>query len=65
MKIPRRFLHGGGMHSVPKTFFDFPFSGNGYKIRLALTQLGLPFAFEVRLHCLGHALERTSNTKAH
>jgi glutathione S-transferase len=47
MKTPRRFLHGGGMHSVPKTLFDFPFSGNGYKIRLALTQLGLPFEYRI------------------
>jgi len=35
------------MHSHPKTLFDFPFSGNGYKIRLALTQLGLPFQYRV------------------
>ena len=35
------------MHSRPKTLFDFPFSGNGYKVRLALTQLGLPFEYRV------------------
>ena len=35
------------MHSLPGTLFDFPFSGNGYKIRLALTQLGLAFDYEV------------------
>jgi glutathione S-transferase len=35
------------MHSPPKTLFDFPFSGNGYKVRLALTQLGLPFEYRV------------------
>jgi glutathione S-transferase len=29
------------------TLFDFPFSGNGYKIRLALTQLGLPFEYRI------------------
>ncbi|MEM7412836.1 MAG: glutathione S-transferase family protein [Myxococcota bacterium] len=26
--------------------YDYPFSGNGYKIRLALAQLELPFAYE-------------------
>lgn len=35
------------MHSLPTTLFDFPFSGNGYKVRLALTQLGLPFEYHV------------------
>jgi hypothetical protein len=33
------------MHSVPQRLFDFPFSGNGYKVRLALTQLGWPFEY--------------------
>jgi glutathione S-transferase len=33
------------MPSLPETLFDFPFSGNGYKIRLALTQLGLAFDY--------------------
>ena len=35
------------MPPAPKTLFDFPFSGNGYKIRLALTQLNLPFEYQV------------------
>jgi glutathione S-transferase len=29
----------------PLRLYDFPFSGNGYKIRLALTQLGLSFTY--------------------
>jgi glutathione S-transferase len=35
------------MHARPDTLFDFPVSGNGYKIRLALTQLELPFRYSV------------------
>jgi glutathione S-transferase len=35
------------MHSAPKRLFDFPFSGNGYKVRLALAQLALPVDYEV------------------
>jgi len=31
----------------PKRLYDFPFSGNGYKIRLALAQLGLAVEYEV------------------
>jgi glutathione S-transferase len=31
----------------PKRLYDFPFSGNGYKIRLALAQLGLPVTYTV------------------
>lgn len=33
------------MDPRPLRLWDFPFSGNGYKIRLALTQLGLPFEY--------------------
>lgn len=33
------------MSARPYRLYDFPFSGNGYKIRLALTQLGLPFEY--------------------
>ena len=33
------------MDARPLRLWDFPFSGNGYKIRLALTQLGLPFQY--------------------
>jgi glutathione S-transferase len=29
------------MHAAPKRLYDFPFSGNGYKVRLALAQLGI------------------------
>jgi len=29
------------MAAVPKRLYDFPFSGNGYKVRLALAQLGI------------------------
>ena len=35
------------MHAAPKRLYDFPFSGNGYKVRLALTQLSLPFEYEI------------------
>ena len=35
------------MSPKPRRLHDFPFSGNGYKIRLALTQLGLPFEYRV------------------
>jgi glutathione S-transferase len=31
----------------PKQLYDFPFSGNGYKIRLALAQLGLACDHEI------------------
>lgn len=30
------------MTPIPARLYDFPFSGNGYKVRLALHQLGLP-----------------------
>src|SRR5262245_26741884 len=46
-KVARARTRRGPMHSPPKTLFDFPFSGNGYKVRLALTQLGLPFEYRV------------------
>ncbi len=32
---------------APKKLYDLPFSGNGYKVRLALAQLGIPVAYEV------------------
>ena len=35
------------MRSAPKRLYDFPFSGNGYKVRLALHQLGLPFEHRI------------------
>jgi glutathione S-transferase len=31
----------------PKRLYDFPFSGNGYKIRLALARLGIEVEYEV------------------
>jgi glutathione S-transferase len=31
----------------PVRFYDFPFSGNGYKVRLALAHLGLRVEYEV------------------
>ena len=31
----------------PKRLYDFPFSGNGYKVRLALAQLGTPVEYEI------------------
>jgi glutathione S-transferase len=31
----------------PSRLYDFPFSGNGYKIRLALAQLGITVEYEV------------------
>lgn len=33
--------------AAPKRLYDFPFSGNGYKIRLALAQLGLTVEYEI------------------
>lgn len=33
--------------TAPARLYDFPFSGNGYKIRLAMTQLGLPYNYRV------------------
>ena len=35
------------MSATPKRLYDFPFSGNGYKVRLALAQLHLPFEYRV------------------
>jgi glutathione S-transferase len=35
------------MHPSPKRLYDFPFSGNGYKIRLALAQLNIPVEYQV------------------
>jgi glutathione S-transferase len=34
------------VHSRPKCLYDFPFSGNGYKVRLALAYLGLQVKYE-------------------
>ena len=34
--------------SKPTTLYDYQFSGNGYKIRLALKQLGIPVVIEYR-----------------
>ncbi|MCR9093093.1 MAG: glutathione S-transferase family protein [bacterium] len=34
------------MHCEPKRLYDYLFSGNGYKIRLALAQLGIPSEYE-------------------
>ena len=31
----------------PRRLYDFPFSGNGYKVRLALAQLGIRVEYEV------------------
>jgi glutathione S-transferase len=31
----------------PKKLYDFPFSGNGYKLRLALAQLGVRIDYEI------------------
>src|SRR5574339_271598 len=46
-RLPCTFKARSIMHSLPKTLFDFPFSGNGYKVRLALTQLGFPFEYRI------------------
>ena len=35
------------MSAKPRRLYDFPFSGNGYKIRLALAYLGLTVEYEV------------------
>ena len=35
------------MRARPLRLYDFPFSGNGYKIRLALAQLGIACEYEV------------------
>ena len=35
------------MSATAKRLHDFPFSGNGYKVRLALTQLAIPFEYEI------------------
>ena len=35
------------MAAVPKRLYDFPFSGNGYKVRLALAQLGIGVDYRV------------------
>ena len=35
------------MTAKPARLYDFAFSGNGYKVRLALAELGLPVAYEV------------------
>jgi glutathione S-transferase len=34
------------MNARPKRLYDFPFSGNGYKVRLALAQLGITVEYE-------------------
>ncbi len=34
------------MNAMPKRLYDFPFSGNGYKVRLALASLGLRVEYE-------------------
>ena len=34
------------MNATPKRLYDFPFSGNGYKVRLALAYLGLHVEYE-------------------
>ena len=34
------------MNATPKRLYDFPFSGNGYKVRLALAYLGLRVEYE-------------------
>jgi len=33
------------VNTEPLRLYDFPFSGNGYKLRLAMTQLGLAFDY--------------------
>jgi glutathione S-transferase len=33
--------------ATPKRLYDFPFSGNGYKIRLALAHLGFTVEYEI------------------
>jgi len=35
------------MERIPVRLYDFPFSGNGYKVRLALAQLGLEFDYQI------------------
>jgi glutathione S-transferase len=35
------------LNATPKRLYDFPFSGNGYKIRLALAYLGLAVEYEI------------------
>jgi glutathione S-transferase len=35
------------MNPRPKRLYDFPFSGNGYKVRLALAQLGIVVEYEI------------------
>jgi len=35
-----------GSSAQPKRLYDFPFSGNGYKVRLALAHLGLSVEYE-------------------
>jgi glutathione S-transferase len=35
------------MSPRPKRLYDFPFSGNGYKVRLALAQLKIPIEYEI------------------
>jgi glutathione S-transferase len=36
-----------GLSAQPKRLYDFPFSGNGYKIRLALAYLGFSVEYEI------------------
>lgn len=36
-----------GLRARPKRLYDFPFSGNGYKIRLALAYLGFSVDYEI------------------
>jgi glutathione S-transferase len=40
-------ISGNSVKSVPTRLYDFPFSGNGYKVRLALAYLGLRVDYEV------------------
>jgi len=35
------------MDATPKRLYDFPFSGNGYKVRLALAHLGMTVEYEI------------------
>lgn len=44
------------MDAQPVRLFDFPFSGNGYKVRLALHHLGLPVERKRRSQATGAAI---------
>jgi glutathione S-transferase len=41
-------LRGGDQGAGMLTLYDFPGSGNGYKVRLLLARLGLPYRLEAR-----------------